>query len=109
MVTLDDCSHMEIKKIYECNIITIGRKAVCCIDIADVNEYSNPRRLHVAISNIFTLMQLFNIDKLNRLVGEEVKCMVHGKFREINFISPLIFEDQTDKDYVYCNQVEIEV
>ena len=32
MVTLSDCSHMEIKKIYNCDIVKIEKKAVCRID-----------------------------------------------------------------------------
>lgn len=107
MVTLSDCSHMEIKKIYNCDIVKVGKKAVCCIDVADINDYTSPKRLHIAISNLYNLMDLFSVDSLKYLIGNEIKCMIHQKSSEVTFISPLVFENQTDDDYIYCNQIEI--
>lgn len=107
MVTLSDCSHMEIKKIYNCDIVKIEKKAVCRIDVADINGYTSPKRLHIAISNLYKLMNLFSVDSLKYLIGNEIKCMIHQKSREVTFISPLVFENQTEDDYVYCNQVKI--
>lgn len=107
MVTLSDCSHMEIKKIYNCDIVKVGKKAVCCIDVADINDYTNAKRLHIAISNLYNLMDLFSVDSLKYLIGNEIKCMIHQKSSEVTFISPLVFENQTDDDYIYCNQIEI--
>ena len=107
MVTLNDCSHMEIKKIYNYDIVKVGKKAVCCIDVADINDYTNPKRLHIAISNLYNLMDLFSVDSLKYLIGNEIKCMIHQKSGEVTFISPLVFENQTEDDYIYCNQIEI--
>ena len=56
MVTLSDCSHMEIKKIDNCDVVKIEKKAVCRIDVADINGYTSPKRLHIAISNLYKLM-----------------------------------------------------
>lgn len=107
MVTLNDCSHMEIKKIYNCDIVKVEKKAVCRIDVADINGYTNPKRLHIAISNLYKLMNLFSVDSLKHLIGNEIKCMIHQKSGEVTFISPLVFENQTEDDYIYCNQIEI--
>lgn len=107
MVTLSDCSHMEIKKIYNCDIVKVGKKAVCRIDVADINDYTNSKRLHIAISNLYNLMDLFSVDSLKYLIGNEIKCMIHQRFKEVTFISPLVFENQTEDDYIYCSQIKI--
>lgn len=106
MAKIGDCSYMEIKKVYSWNIMVTGKKAICSIILTDIYEHKGLKRITVSISNLYNLMSLFGIENMNQLIGEEVRCLIHDKFREITFISPMIFkEKKVEADFVRCNQV----
>ena len=97
---------MEIKRIYSCNIEVVGKKAVCSLILTDADKYRNAKKVQVAISNIYALMTLFDVENIFQLIGIEVKCLIHEKFKEITFISPLVFKEEVvQSDFVRCNQV----
>ena len=106
MAKISDCSYMEIKKIYSWSIVTSGKKAICAIVLTDITKYNNPKKITVSLSNLYNLMELFKIDNMYQLIGKEARCLIHDKFKEITFISPLEFkEKKVESDFVRCNQV----
>lgn len=108
MAKINDCSHMEIKKIYSWSIVTSGKKAICVITLTDISRYDNLKKITISLSNLYNLMKLFDIDNMYQLIGREAKCLVHSRFKEITFISPLEFrEDEVEADFIRCNQVHM--
>ena len=107
MVKVSDCSHMEIKKIYNWDVIKEGRKAVCCLTVEN-NDINNrfPKTVHISLSNIFALMDILQINALRELLGKEVKCMVYDS--KITFLSTMrcVHEKDSDNNYVFCKEVE---
>lgn len=105
MVKVSDCSHMEIKKVHFWTIETNGGKAVCSISLTDIDKYRSLKKVNISISNLYSLLNLFEIKDMSELIGKEAKCLVNGKTRDINFISPLTFDKQNESDFIRCSQV----
>lgn len=107
MVKISDCSYMEIKKIYLWSIEVSGGKAICSITLTDIDKYRNPKKIHISLSNLYSLMNSFDIKNMSEIIRKEVKCMINEKNREISFIAPLTFEKKKESDFIRCNQVHL--
>lgn len=104
-MSVKDCSHMELKKVYSCSIELVGSKVMCILDIGDIDSFKNPKRLTIAISNLYDLMISFSISKLRCIVGMEIGCLIHNRFKDIQYISPIFHEKKKEDVAVRCNQV----
>lgn len=104
-MSIKDCSHMELKRVYSCSIELIGSKVMCVLEVGDVDSFKNPKRLTIAMSNLYDLMISFNISKLRRIVGMDIGCLIHNHFNDIQYILPIYHEKKKEDVSIRCNQV----
>ena len=107
MVKIGDCSYMKIKKVHFWTIEANGGKAVCSITLVDIDKYRGENKVNVSMSNLYSLLNLFEIKTMSELIGREIKCLINEKTKDINFISPLTFEKQNESDFIRCSQVHL--
>ena len=104
-MAVKDCSHMELKKVYSCSIKLVGSKVMCFLDIGEVDSFRNPKRLSIAMSNLYDLMISFEIEELRYIVGMEIGCLIHNNFKDIQYILPISHEKKKEDIAIRCNQV----
>lgn len=97
MTKIEDCKYMELYDVECFDLESIGSKAVLVLYLA--NDHVIRKKIHIAISNIFKVLETFGIKAIHQLNGQMIRCLINP-YQEVNYITPM-----RESDWLICKEV----
>lgn len=90
---------MLLYKIRFADIETAQSKAICVLYLT--SEFIE-RKIYVSLSNVYKLLNVFNIDRLGNIVNKDIRCRIN-KQNKITSISQLYLDEE---EWIVCKEID---